>query len=240
MTGQRRISVQPSREAVGASAAGIVEALLRGATPTQPALLLLSGGSSVLGVCAELARRPLPWSAVRVGQLDERAAPPSHPERAWPAIERSFLARITVAGAHPIPVDDRDAAQAASEYRETLDGLVRSASTTVALCGLGEDGHVASLLPGDEHRGSAAAALTTGPYDGVFRITASMALLHRLTAVVVVASGTSKAAALRRLDAATPEVPAAWLPAHTEFVVDGSAAALLDRSPHQEQFSGNR
>lgn len=234
--GRFDVSVHSSREDVGSRAAAIAGAVLANATPGEPALLLLSGGSSVLDVCAELTRLPLPWPAVHVGQLDERVAPPSHPERAWPGIEASFLAHTgaEVAGRYPIPVDDFEAEKAAAVYDDVLGGLARQVRDIVAVCGLGEDGHVASLLAGDERTGTDRRALTTGPYAGLSRITVSMPFLQALPCIVVVASGEAKAPAMQRLISSSADIPAACLPAHTKFVIDRRAAALMNQSPSQQ------
>jgi 6-phosphogluconolactonase len=236
MSRSLRVSVQSCRRDVSRRAAEIVRNTVRHATQKEPALLLLSGGSSVLDVCIELTKLKLPWHALHVGQLDERVAPPSHPERAWPSIETSLLARTAekVAGQHPIPVDYLDAEKAACSYDSTLGRLAMRMQTIIAVCGLGEDGHVASLLPGDEINGSGSRVLTTGPYSGLLRITTSMAFLQTLPNIVVVASGQSKATTMQRLFLPSPDIPAACLPSHTVFVIDQQAAALMDQSSIQE------
>lgn len=233
------VSVKSCRRTVSGRAASIVGAAVRNATREEPALLLLSGGSSVLDVCAELVRRELPWHALHVGQLDERVVPAAHPERAWPGIESVFLARIptAVAGRHPMPVDHLDAAHAAGAYDDTLERLTSRTRTVVAVCGLGADGHVASVLPGDETAGSDHRVTTTGPYDELLRVTASMAFLRTIPDIVVVASGRSKAAAMRQLVLSPADIPAGCLPAHTTFVIDREAATLMNQSPRRSQTS---
>lgn len=230
------VSIQSSRRAVSTKAAEIVGDVSRKATEEKPALLLLSGGSSVLDVCAELAGMNLPWPALHIGQLDERVAEPTHPERAWPTIETSFLERIpgTVAGRYPIPVDHLDAAAAAAAYDDTVGRLAERVHSIVAVCGLGADGHVASLLAGDEKNGSNSRVLTTGPYSGLRRITVSMPFLQTLPNIVVVASGESKATTMQQLTLSSQDMPAACLPSHTRFVIDRQAAALMDQSPYHE------
>lgn len=234
----RRIQVQPSRRDVGRRAAELVAADLADATGQRPALLLLSGGSSVLDVCAELARTPLPWHAIHVGQLDERVVPEPHPERSWPGIESTLLSRTPteVAGRHPIPVDHLDGELAARSYDDTLGRLTRQVHTTTAVCGLGEDGHVASLLDGDTASAAGIRARTTGPYAGLLRVTVSMPFLRSLPGIVVVASGAAKATAMRQLVSSDAPLPAADLPPHAWFVVDPHAAAQLDQSPSQEHI----
>jgi 6-phosphogluconolactonase len=229
------VCVQPDRHAVSRRTAEIVRDAVRNATREAPALLLLSGGSSVLDACVELTQWELPWHALHVGQLDERVATASHPERAWPAIEASLLDRTTenVAGRHPILVDELDSEQAASSYDAILGRLTERMHTSIAVCGLGEDGHVASLLAGDEKNRSRARVLTTGPYSGLLRITVSMTFLRTLPTIIVVASGRSKAKAMQRLTLPSPDMPAAYLPSHTIFVIDRQAAALMHESADQ-------
>ncbi|MGH7583316.1 MAG: 6-phosphogluconolactonase [Gemmatimonadales bacterium] len=236
MSRRRHVSVQSCRHTVSRRAAEIIDDAVQNATREEPALLLLSGGSSVLDVCVELAQRELPWHALHVGQLDERAVAPSHPERAWPSIEATLLAHTApeVAGRYPIPVDTLDAERAACSYDDTLGHLATRMRNIVAVCGLGEDGHVASLLPGDEKNASPSRVVTTGPYAGLLRVTISMAFLRTLPGIVVAASGHSKATTMQSLISSAPDIPAACLPAHTEFVIDRQAAALMDQSPYQD------
>ena len=235
MSRNLRVCVQPDRHAVSRRTAELIRDAVRNATREEPALLLLSGGSSVLDACVELTQRELPWHALHVGQLDERVASASHPERAWPAIEASLLDRITenVAGRHPILVDELDSAQATCSYDDTLGRLTDRMQTIVAVCGLGEDGHVASLLAGDEKNGLQARVITTGPYSGLLRITVSMTFLQALPNIIVVASGRPKEKAIQRLTSPLPDIPAAHLPSHTVFVIDRQAAALMHKSATQ-------
>jgi 6-phosphogluconolactonase/glucosamine-6-phosphate isomerase/deaminase len=106
--------------------------------------------------------------------------------------------------------------------------------TIIAVCGLGEDGHVASLLPGDETNRSPSRVITTGPYSGLLRISVSMAFLRALPSIVVVASGQPKALAIQRLTSLSPNTPAAFLPSRTIFVIDQQAAALINHSSNRE------
>lgn len=234
MTGRRRFFVHCCRHSVSSRAAEIAADAIRDATTKEPTLLLLSGGSSVLDACADLAQQQLPWSAVHVGQLDERAAPEGHPERAWPNIEKTLLARTgeEVAGRHPIPVDHFDAEHAAASYNETLAHLGKRIRRIIALCGLGSDGHVASLLPGDEKNEAHSHALATGPYNGLLRVTVSMPFLQSIPRIIVIASGRSKATAVGELWSVAPNIPAACLPEHTEFLVDREAATLMGQSSY--------
>jgi 6-phosphogluconolactonase len=99
----------------------------------------------------------------------------------------------------------------------------------VALLGLGEDGHTASLFPGDPVVGrhdalTFAVRAVKPPPD---RITLSLDVLRAARQALILAEGPGKAEAVGRVLAGPdPAVPASLLvPERTELVVDEAAAS---------------
>src|SRR5262245_7444356 len=105
----------------------------------------LSGGKTVGPIYRALAAMPVPWERVDFYFADERCVPPDHLESNY------FLAEETLfrpAGVKPEQVhrmegerEDREAA--ARDYEALLPPAL-----DLALLGMGEDGHTASLFPG--------------------------------------------------------------------------------------------
>ena len=153
-------------------------------------------------------------------QVDERVAPPGHPDRnlsellaALPGEARPDL--------RPMPVDDPDldaaAARYAAELPERLD-LVH--------LGLGEDGHTASLIPGDpilEVHGPLVAV--TGEYQGWRRMTLTYPALARAHEIVWLVTGESKREPLAKLLAGEESIPAARIMNESQLVIADEAAA---------------
>lgn len=213
-------------------------ALLREAVETRGiATLALSGGGGLEPMFTELAGLRLPWEHIHVFQADERIAPDGHEDRNWTAASDQFLARLRrpLAGAHPMPVvealeGDDAAEEAADRY---LDALEEVAGHPVVLdvvhLGLGDDGHTASLIPGDpvlevDNRDVA----VTGTYQGRRRMTLTYPALARARQIVWLVAGESKAEAVGQLVRGDPSITATQVRRDTAtLLIDPAAAATL-------------
>jgi 6-phosphogluconolactonase/glucosamine-6-phosphate isomerase/deaminase len=94
--------------------------------------------------------------------------------------------------------------------------------------GLGDDGHTASLVPGDGVLDVADRDVAiTGEYRGHRRMTLTYRALDRASSVLWLVTGREKAAVLPRLLASDPGVPAGRVRATRQLVLaDAEAAAL--------------
>ncbi len=195
-------------------------------------LLALSGGRSPWQMLADLAALPVPWDRVFVFQVDERQAPPGHADRNLTHLHRCLVATglLPEGNLFPMPVDGTDLDAAARRYARLLQEIAGTPPVLdLVHLGLGEDGHTASLLPGDP-----ALALTdqdvaaTAPYQGRRRLTLTLPVLNRARHILWLIVGASKAAALARLAAGDPHIPAGRIsPAHAVVVADQAAAGRL-------------
>lgn len=186
------------------------------------ATIALSGGSTVPPMLAALAGHDLAWERVDVLQVDERIAPDGHPDRNLLALE-AHLAPLGAA-LHPMPVHADDPAVA---YQATL---ARVAGTPAVLdlvqLGLGDDGHTASLVPGDpvlDVRQTDVAV--TDPYRGRRRVTLTYPVIDRARERLWLVTGAGKRGALAQLLAADPAVPAGRVARAGSLVVTDPAAA---------------
>jgi 6-phosphogluconolactonase len=141
-------------EAVAAFAS---QQLARSLVAEGQALLAVSGGRSPQLLLERLAREPLDWSRITVVLVDERAVGLRHPLSNTRAI-RDWLLRD-----HASCADLRSFVPDSAEASLDIEALAQQANAifpvgrriTVALLGLGVDGHFASIFAGMADRRSA-------------------------------------------------------------------------------------
>lgn len=127
------------------AAAVSIAAEVRRELIVQPrARLLLSGGSTPGPVYRALSQAPLDWERVDVGLVDERWLLPDDPDSNARLVHRDLLRdHAAVARFEPMTQAGRN-----------LEGAVATANAharrvaAVAVFGMGDDGHTASLFPG--------------------------------------------------------------------------------------------
>ena len=175
-------------------------------------IMALSGGRSPHAMLAAFAKADLPWAQVRIFQVDERVAPAGDAARNWVMIEDALLQAggPSPADTYPMPVESYDLTRAAAAYAKTL-ALIAGDPVVIDLVhlGLGDDGHTASLVPGDE-----ALMMTdrdvavTGLYRGHRRMTLTFPALNRARERLWLATGADKVTMLARLRDGDHRIPA--------------------------------
>ncbi len=183
--------------------------------------LALSGGSVAAPLSRALAHEEIPWERVDVFQVDERVAPPGHPDRNLAGLA-SGLSDEAVRSLRPLPVEDDDLDAAAARYAASLPPAL-----DLVHLGLGPDGHTASLVPGDpvlEIRDRLVAV--TGTYEGRRRMTLTYPALDAAREIVWLVTGGSKRDALAKLLARDESIPATRVAAaHQRVVADAAAVS---------------
>lgn len=169
--------------------------------------LALSGGKTPWPVFELLARTDLEWDRVDVYQVDERVAPAGDPARNLTGLTRALLEHVPSV-VHPMPVHEQDLEAAADVYATELPE-----SLDIVHLGLGDDGHTASLVPGDPVLDVVDRDVAvTRPYHGYRRMTLTLPVLQQARCVVWIVAGVDKAPMIERLLAADPTIPAGRVP----------------------------
>ncbi len=210
----------------------------RAEASTEDFRISLSGGSTPKALYALLATdtfaRRMPWARVHLFFGDERFVPHTHPDSNYRMVKEALLNHVPIpeANVHPIPTDTtpQDAAQ---RYATTLQQFYGSDRLNpvkplfnVALLGLGEDGHTASLFPETEalteRTAWTAAVIGAKPEP---RITLTYPALESSETVAFLVAGASKQMMLKRAMQQDESIPAGCLKpgGNLVFFVDKAA-----------------
>jgi 6-phosphogluconolactonase len=197
----------------------------------------LPGGSVATTCFPRFSKLPIDWSHVEFFWGDERAVPADDPESNYGLAARLWLgpARVPAVRIHPLPANATDLSQAARDAEQDLTALLGEPPVLdLVLLGMGPDGHVCSLFPGhpllaEEQRW--VAGIEDSPKPPSRRLTLTLPTLAAAGLVIVVATGASKAAAirdaLRTLDSPLPVAMVARRARQVLFALDDAAARLL-------------
>ncbi len=184
--------------------------------------LAISGGSTPKRMLELLATRSdMPWSRTSLFQVDERIAPFANSDRnrtmqSRALFESTMLKEQDLNGVHWMPVDDLDPndqvslAAAAEQYAQNIHDVCSSnGALDVIQLGMGDDGHTASLVPGDAVCDVLDRDIAiTHFYKGRRRMTLTFPALNSARMRLWTIGGLDKAGALNRLLAQDPTIPA--------------------------------
>jgi 6-phosphogluconolactonase len=196
-----------------------IEAALAIILEAQPRSWALSGGSTPRGLYERLVTAPLPWADIEVFFGDERCVPPDHPASNYRLAYESLLRHVP-ARVHAMPGETCDAAAYEAVLR---DRLGPSSPLELSLLGLGEDGHTASLFPGDAALEQRDRLVMRVQRPDFARLTLTLPVLSASKLALFLVTGPAKREALRALLQGGP-IPAARVGAERVVVVADPAA----------------
>ena len=189
--------------------------------------IVLAGGTTPRAIYEKLVEIKTDWRAWHIYFGDERCLPPHDPERNSAMADAAWLTHVPIPPEHihVIPAE-LGAAKAASEYAKVLQGVPEF---DLVLLGLGEDGHTASLFPGNEWGTEPASpsvlAVHHAPKPPAERVTLSAWRLSRARQVMFLVSGASKHEAVMQWRNGTTLPASAITPVNgVDVLVDEAAA----------------
>ena len=222
--------VLDTAESVAQRAADIIAEEARRAVAARGRFIVaVSGGHTPWVMLRALASAEVPWPAIHVVQVDERVAPPGHPDRNLTHLRESLLDHAPLAPGqiYAMPVEFSDLEAAAAKYSDTLRQLAGSPPVLdLVHLGLGPDGHTASLVPGDPVLNvNDADVAITGSYQGRQRMTLTYPMINRSRKVLWVVTGAEKVPMYHRLLDGDTSIPAGRIRREQAIVLADEAAA---------------
>jgi 6-phosphogluconolactonase len=249
--GQTEIVVCPDAAALAVHAADrIVAAATSAISHSGRFTLVLSGGSTPERTYTLLAQSPrrqqIDWSRTWLFFGDERFVPHDDPRSNYHMAEQSLLKPAAIDPAHVLAISTNfeTPGQCASQYESWLrkffnhDADKALPEFDLALLGLGDDGHTASLFPGkpslDEQRAWVTWSTPGTLPPPVDRITFTFPSINAAREVMFLVSGAAKAEVLYKILEIAPNVhkhPASGVRPAGKLIwlIDEPAAKLLNR-----------
>ena len=239
------VVVAKNAAAMASQAAAHLEAALRQAGETHRQVVMALAG----GTTPELTYRLLARSSTGdsrpliLMQTDERLVPPADARNNAAMLRRCWLDASRLCpmvpeswpGPRDVPAEALAAAYSLMLDLQTSTSRLGVPVLQVAVLGLGDDGHTASLFPGSAAARERsrwvvpAAAPSNGLSPQVERLTLTFPVLEAAQHLVVLAQGAGKAAVVAAILQGGSELPAARLTHHPAAIwfLDRAAAADL-------------
>ena len=172
-----------------------------GASGASGASCALSGGGSALIFLSALRNANVDWRKITLFWADERAVAPDNPESNYGLAERMLLAPLGAQAPRAIrmPAEASNLKQAALWYDDALASELDGSVLDLAILGVGEDGHVASMFPGHPalHDQRRVVAIEDSPKPPPRRLSLTLNFLLQARKIWVVAIGQRKLAVLQ-------------------------------------------
>jgi len=198
----------------------------------------ISGGDTPRPMHRLLAKDPyrsaIPWLNTHIFWVDERMVPAHHPDSNFGLACKDLLEHVPLPAAniHPMPMDAALDQGVLIYHRHLLEFFKPPPGSFPAFdlisLGIGSDGHVASLFPGNpvaETGDAWVAAVRSGNPD-VSRLTLTFPVLNRAAHLFFLVAGKGKAAVIKTIF----EDPSAGLPVQNIRPFNRNLTWLLDRA----------
>lgn len=200
-------------------------------------VVALSGGSTPRPVHRLLGQDPfrsqIPWRDTHIFWVDERCVPETNQASNFGAAKEDLLDHVPLPPSqiHPMP-GGLPPEEGAKQYQQELEGFFGSDASgfpvfDLIFLGMGEDGHTASLFPGQEALNERQEWIVAvkGGNPNVSRLTMTLPVINQGRHVVFLVSGQTKAPVIRAIF----EEKARLLPVEMIQPLSGELIYLLDR-----------
>ncbi len=221
----------------------IVNKLTAGIEGSRIISIALSGGKTPLpffSVLGDHFSSSVDWKNIHFFWSDERCVLSDSAESNFGMAEASFIGRLNIppANIHRI-IGENDPELEAVRYSKEIESIVPETdgmpSFDLTILGLGEDGHIASVFPGNESLffSDTLTDVTVHPLSGQKRITMTGKLINNSQDIFFIVTGISKASIIKEIlldNVPEKKYPASLVSAangNTYWYLDKDAASLL-------------
>jgi len=200
----KSIEIFPTPQALAESLAMELANQIRNAETSSSAFTIaISGGSTprlLFSTLGDKYANPADWSNVHFFWVDERCVPPDDPESNFGMIRTVFLNKIGIKeeNIHRMRGEE-DPGKEAKRYSKEINEIVPVRNgfpcLNLMLLGLGDDGHTASIFPGNEKLFSSEKVCDTAvhPITGQKRITLTGGVINNSEKIIFLVTGKNKA-----------------------------------------------
>ncbi len=162
-------------------------------------------GGTTPSLCLELlAQKKLPWHNIHWYLGDERCLPVGHADRNDTMIREKLFSQQpqAIKNFHPVPAE-LGPQSGAEVYTKLMASINR---LDIVVLGMGEDGHTASLFPGNAalNNNGKVVPVLNAPKPPAERISIGLSMLKSASICVVIATGESKFTALTQVQQGEP------------------------------------
>jgi len=184
--------------------------------------LALSGGGSparLFELWATVWADIIPWERVAFFWVDERAVAPDDPQSNYGMVKRLLLDRLPVFPKNVFRIAGENSShEEVSRYSSLLESILPLRDGVpvfdLIILGVGEDGHTASIFPGQEHlyHPECSYSMSVNPHSGQRRITMTGTTILNSKKSIFYLTGDSKAETIKLITSnkGKREYPAAY------------------------------
>jgi 6-phosphogluconolactonase len=187
----------------------------------RPRTVALSGGSTPRLLYERLALAEYGWETTDIFFGDERCVPPEDPASNYRMAHEALLSRVP-ARVHRMPGETCDADKYEAELASVFGAGVPAFD--LVLLGLGEDGHTASLFPGDAALDVRDRNVVRVQRPDYARLSVTLPVLNAARVALFLVAGEAKRGALGQLMGGA-DIPAARVSAGRVIVLADHDAA---------------
>lgn len=200
---KRSVYVFPSRDAIAERIASVLIKDLDRLEPDQFFSVAMSGGTTpeyILKYLSEHFAERISWEKLLIFWGDERCVPPDDPESNYRMTYEALLQHVPIPDVNVFRIrGENNPRDEAAEYSALVGSMLPSFNGIpqfdMMLLGLGNDGHTASIFPGNENLFTTGHLfeVATRPETGQKRITATGRIINNSSHIIFLVTGKGKA-----------------------------------------------